>query len=213
MNKIEILVREVKSLIDQEIIDLNGITSRCFGKEVPLEETRKQFGEADFLSVVMLEEQVRGYGLNSKFSLNESVINYFGSGFIDPLLHDKELYARLNAFRINLISANAIMTRTQNPKVYSGFTRLCKDNNFLFSPDATSNIDQKCLSLAKEFCTHTGGAFSSTCNDEQICKNIYGRELMRNTPIPNERSNKVMSKLNISQGDAIILVGRKYSHL
>ncbi len=210
-NGLEIIAKKISTINDKEIKQLNLITAKCFGNSVPLDETRKQFEEAEMLSLLMQKGEIRGYGLNSQIQLNGTTINYFGSGFIDPQLQDKDVYAELNLFRSDQLPTEAIMTRTQNPKVYSGFMRLCQERGFLLSPDHDSKIDSPSLELAKAFSFRGGGAFSSECNNKQTCRGIYERELMGNTPLPNEATRKVMGELNVSNGDAIILVGRSYN--
>lgn len=208
-NGLEIVVKQGRSVSDEEIMQLNLITANCFGKEVPLEETRKQFEEAELLSLLMLDNTIKGYGLNSHLNLDCTQVNYFGSGFIDPEFQDRKLYSQFTRVRTELIVTPVIMTRTQNPKVFSGFTRLCQDRGLAMSPDSQGNVNNRSLELAKTFSNHGGGAFDSSCDDMQICRGLYGRELMANTPLPNDTTRRVMGELDVPKGDAIILVGGK----
>jgi hypothetical protein len=200
--EIDILARDPSRMSDCEIKDLNEITAKCFGKNVPLQETYEHIAEADFLSLLMVDGKIRGYGLNSGMQLVGCSVNYFGSGFIDPELHDCGLYLPLNEHRIEIFPASALMTRTQNPKVFSGFGRMCLENGFEISPSKDGSIDKKSLEMAREF--------SPSCTNEQVCIGAYGRELMSDTPAPLDSVANVMGKLNVSRGDGVILIGRKY---
>ena len=203
-----IVVEDPRKVSDSQIISLNGITARCFGKDVPLQETIDHIGEAEVLSLLMIKGDIRGYSLNSGLVLNETPVNYFGSGFIDPSLHDKGYYGLLNRHRASLIKymdsvipRDVIMTRTQNPKVYRAFNRLCLESGRIISPSFDCKVDEESLAIAR--------AFFGGCTDGQICNDVYGRELMASTPKPDDATRKVMGQLDVFLGDAIILVGRR----
>ncbi|KKP93359.1 MAG: hypothetical protein UR98_C0005G0011 [Parcubacteria group bacterium GW2011_GWA1_36_12] len=198
---VRIAAENAHNLKHSQIVDLNRITARCFGKDVPLQETIDHVHEANVLTLLMVRGEIKGYGLNSKLVLNGTDVNYFGSGFIDPDLHNRRHYSALNAYRDLIIQTDTIMTRTQNPKIYSAFRKLCFESGRNSSPSSNGEIDEVSLSLAR--------AFFLGCTDEQICRGVYGRELMSATPKPDEATKHVMGKLDASLGDAVILVGRR----
>ena len=198
---VRVIIEDACNLSDLQIADLNKITARCFGKDVPLQETIEHVREAHLLTLLMVNEGIRGYGLNSRLVLNGTNVNYFGSGFIDPDLHNHNLYALLNNRRDLTMETDTIMTRTQNPKVYSAFRKLCLNTGRNVSPCFDGRIDGASLSLAR--------AFFPECTDKQVCNGVYGRELMAETPRPDELTRFIMGKLDKSAGDAVILVGRR----
>ncbi len=198
---VRIVVEDPSHLHDSQIRALNGVTTRCFGKDVPLQETIDHMREAEALSLLMVKGEIRGYSLNSRLVLNRTPVNYFGSGFIDPDLPNCGYYASMNRHRDSLIQTDVLMTRTQNPKVYSAFHKLCLESGRMLSPSFDGAVDKESLALAR--------AFFSGCTDKQICNGVYGRELMFATPKPDETTRKVLGDLDVSLGDAVILVGRR----
>ena len=93
------------------------------------------------------------------------------------------------------------MTRTQNPKVMHGFNHLCQSFNYSMNPSIEGIIDSFALKVAK--------SQYQDCNDQMICKNAYGRELMANTPKPTDFTKHMVKDLDVDNGDAIVLVGIK----
>ena len=198
---VKIIVENASNLSDLQIKELNRITANCFAKDVPLDETVEHVREAHLLTLIIMGNSIKGYGLNSRIVFGDVAVNYFGSGFIDPSLHNRNLYSILNSCRDSTIGIDTIMTRTQNPRVYSAFRRLCLNTGRVISPLSDGRIDNLSLYLAR--------AFFPLCTSEQVCLGVYGRELMAETPKPDESTKSVMGKLDNSVGDAVILVGRK----
>src|SRR3989344_4210937 len=123
---VRIVVEDPSHLHDSQIRALNGVTTRCFGKDVPLQETIDHMRDAEALSLLMVKGEIRGYSLNSRL----------------------------------------VMTRTQNPKVYSAFHKLCVESCRMLSPSFDGAVDKESLALAR--------AFFSGCTDKQICNGGYG---------------------------------------
>lgn len=198
---VKIFASNPREMRMDEIVSLNGITARCFQKEVPLDETVDHVRSSDSLHLIQKGEKVIGYGLNSRLNILGTTVNYFGSGFIDPDYQDKGLglYEELNLIRFRGIPTKVIMTRTQNPKVYSAFGTLCLSLGFRFSPCTERKVDKFALSLAR--------SHFSDCDDRQFCRGAYGRELMIKTPLARGAVANVMRHLNVKNGDAVVLVG------
>jgi hypothetical protein len=198
------MATKVKKLNPREqskdlVFELNKLTAKCFGKDVPLHETEDRFASADFLFVLENESGVVGYAFNDMLDLAGHRVNYFSSGFLDPAWRGRGLYRKLNLERVKAIPLNFILTRTQHPKVVSGFEHVCRKLDFQVSLDG---ISSSALEIAR--------AFAPNCDENLVCSAVYGRELMANTPLPEYGTQKVLGSLNPNVGDAIILVGEKF---
>ena len=189
--------REQKSDL---VIALNKITARAFGKDVPIEETEERFRDADALFLVNDRNKVVGYGFNDIINLDGKTVNYFGSGFIEPEFQGQGLYEILNKERVQGILADVIMTRTQNPKVVSGFSRVCENLGYKISSNGM--MTPSALRIAR--------AYAPECTSELVCKGIYGRELMGNTPSPKRETARILSNVDPKKGDGIILIGERF---
>lgn len=183
------------------IVTLNELTARCFGKEVPLHETRDRFADAHVLFLVEQAGTVIGYAFNDLINLAGKKVNYWGSGFIAPEAQGRGLYDALNRERVRTIDADVIMTRTQNPRVVQAFKRQCDEQGFDFVPAPGQPIPVSALAI--------GRAYAKDCTDGLVCPGVYGRELMAKTPLPNGFAAQALQGVNPSNGDALILLGLK----
>ena len=192
---------EVRTPSLEEVVDLNRLTAICFGKEVPLDETHERCGEADKIFLLKKNGEIVGYAFNNSMKLNGYNIHYFGSAFVKPELQGG-VYHLLNEERIKAIESDIIMARTQNPKIYSGFQRLGREFGYTMSQDAKG--------VTKDLGLRVARAYSPDCTSRQICKGVYGRELMANTPKALGDTAVIFENIDTKAGDAIILVGIRH---
>ncbi|HLC85416.1 MAG TPA: hypothetical protein VJH22_06505 [Candidatus Nanoarchaeia archaeon] len=98
------------------ITALNGLTARCFGKEVPLQETCERFADATTLFLVEQAGTIVGYAFNDMLTLAGQRVNYWGSGFIAPEAQGKGLYDALNRERVRTIDADVIIQDAESSR-------------------------------------------------------------------------------------------------
>ena len=194
-----IIKLDPKAQPESLVHELNVLTANAFGKDVPMEETQERFDSADVLLLLEREGKIVGYGFNDILTLAGQKVNYFGSGFIAPEAQGFGLYGILKKARVEAVDADVIMTRTQNPRVVSGFARLCDTLGFEMSPSEI--IKPEALAIAR--------AYAPECTDGMVCHGVYGRELMGETPNPLGLAAGILRDVNPEKGDGIILVGKK----
>ena len=165
---------------------------------MPLEETQERFAHSDVVQLLMLGESVVGYAFNDHLQLAGHDVNYFSSCFVHPE-HRGGVYVPFNHARYAEIPTNVIATRTQNPRIYAGFQRFCEEEGFQLFPDTRGMVCQESLAVAQ--------AFASDCRDDQICRGVYGRELMANTPRAHGSIASLFENLKPEHGDAMVLIG------
>lgn len=180
--------------------ELNTLTALCFGKEVLLTETEERFVHSDVVQLLLKGEDVVGYAFNDRLRLASHPVNYFSSCFVHPD-HRGGVYVPFNHARYKEIPVDVVVTRTQNPRVYAGFARFCQEGGFILYPNATGEVREESLAIAS--------AFAPDCGHDQVCRGIYGRELMADTPSARESIAQLFGSLVPKQGDAIVLVGIK----
>ncbi len=196
------------------IVELNRLTAESFGKHVPIEETRER--GLDTSHIVILRDsggELVGYGTNDRTtvlvkSLNEEVgVNYFGSGFLKRSLQGNGFYHELNRLRVAAVDPTfpiikTLVTRTQNPRVYVGFEKICRESGMAVVPSdgATGESPLWIWELASETFSGIGKDF--------VCEAAYGRELMDKTPSAADYAVPRRFKQMVpSRGDAMVLVG------
>ncbi len=192
------------------IVELNRLTAESFGKHVPIEETRER--GLDTSHIVILRDfggELVGYGTNNKTdfkseSLDREVsVNYFGSGFLKRSLQGNGFYHDLNRLRVAAVGeTKVLMTRTQNPKVYIGFEKICRESGMAVVPSdgATGESLLWIWELASETFRGIGKDF--------VCEAAYGRELMDKTPSAVDYAVPRRFKQMVpSRGDAMVLIG------
>lgn len=186
--------------LEKEILigELNAITKDAFDKDVPMEETRERTVEVDMIYLVRNGEDVVGYMTNDIMTLAGHKVTYFSSAFLKREVQGNGLYNLINEFRLGTANG-VIMTRTQNPLVMKGFHDLCKQHGFQFFPNGI--MREEVLMMAREY--------SPNVEDDLICRGVYGRELMSETPLPNHETRELFDKLDVKKGDGVILIGIK----
>ncbi|MBS3169803.1 hypothetical protein J4210_04925 [Candidatus Woesearchaeota archaeon] len=180
--------------------ELNTLTALCFGKEVPLAETEERFVHSDVVQLLLHGKEVVGYAFNDRLQLVGHPVNYFSSCFVHPF-HRGGVYVPFNHARYKEIPVDVVLTRTQNPRVYAGFARFCQEGDFVLYPNATGEVGEESRAIAN--------AFAPGCGDDQVCRGIYGRELMADTPKADGSIAQLFESLVPEQGDAMVLVGIK----
>ncbi len=201
---VELLENPQELLSETEQIDLvktlNAISIEAFDKATPMQETWERTILADRIYLVKQNEEIVGYATNDDLKLNGKIVNYFGSALFKRKIQLRGLYNLLNVIRLESEHDGIIMTRTQNPVVMHNFKKLCVENNYLFFPNKTASSDD-IMRIAKEY--------SNTVDADFICKGVYGRELMNETPKPIGKITDLFTSLNLSEGDGLIMIGSK----
>ncbi|MBS3074677.1 hypothetical protein J4447_04495 [Candidatus Pacearchaeota archaeon] len=193
--------------MDALIKEFHEIAVDSFGRWLPFEAIDGRTRDADLLLVLRDKgSRAVGYTVNELLTLNGTKTNYFATGLLRRDIQGNGLYGPLNHLRSVAIPSEALMTRTQSPVVYRGFTKICSHQGLQVNPNGVSP-SPKALDIAKAFCGKTGEDF--------IVKGVYnfgegGRALMYDTPEPKtDIEKKIWSRLKINNGDAVIIVGVK----
>ncbi len=194
------------SELEQEILvrDLNTISVDAFNKPTPLEETRERTVGVDTIFLIKSGTEVVGYTTNDRMTLDNHAVNYFSSALFKRKVQQEGLYQKVNDLRVEFQPSDNIMTRTQNPLVVQGFRSLCQRHGFLIHPDSANSTPEPIIRIAR--------AYAPLAGEDLICRGVYGRALMDETPVPRENVRELFQRMNIPQGDAVILIGTKYIH-
>lgn len=188
---------------EQEVLvkELNSISVDAFNKATPIEETWERTVGVDCIFLIKEKEKIVGYATNDVMEISGKKVNYFSSALFRREIQSKGLYHEINKIRRDHIEGmDFLMTRTQNPMVYSGFKRLCEEGDREIFPNGKDTPDDV-MGIAK--------GYSSIVNKHMVCEGVYGRALMDDTPLPNAGSASVFSHVNMSRGDGMILIGAR----
>ncbi|MFH1173906.1 MAG: hypothetical protein V1725_02125 [archaeon] len=193
-----LLPKDIPAAQQEHIVrQLNDISTDAFNKYTPLDETRERTMGVDRIYLIEKGTDVLGYATNHRMKLAGENVNYFSSALFTRALQGKRIYKQLNKLRLQHLPSDIIMTRTQNPIVVHAFRKLCEETGRDCFPNG--KLDQHALHIAHAY---------ADCSDEMICKGVYGRQLMDNTPAPGREERALFSTLDIEQGDAVILIGK-----
>lgn len=181
------------------MIVLNEITTEAFHKETPIEETRERTVCVDQIYLVKKDGAILGYATNDVLDLAGERVNYFSSAIFTDELKSNGMYSELNRLRVECNDCNTIMTRTQNPVVIHSFKNLCDKLDFEFFPGGEI-IPKEILDIARDY--------SIDVDNHLICERVYGRALMDKTPLPRPELQELYKRIDVDDGDAIILIGQ-----
>ncbi len=209
------------------------VAVNSFGRWLPYSAIDSRTRVSDM--ILLLKDkmgEVVGYGVNEIRELNGVKVNCFSSGFVRRELQGEGIYCRMNDVRFEMLpTAEAILTRTQNPIVYRKFVELGRKHGFCMSPcenaarDTTGELAHtyfyhpesnplKITSTARELAL----AYGPDMRDDMVVEGVYnfpeegigGRALMYDTPRPSTEIERIIwGSLQIDKGDAVIIVGHK----
>ncbi len=182
--------------------NLYDVALDAFGKWLPAEAIESRTAEGSLVLVLYQEERIIGYAVNDLLSLAGREVNYFASGFLRREMQGNGLYSEMNRLRAELLPANVMMTRTQNPLVYAQFKKLCDEKKYRLEPQGRI-VQKETLAIAR--------AYSPEVEESMIVRGIYwNRSLMDDTPMPRgEMERRIWSNLTVEKGDALIIIGDK----
>ena len=146
------------------------------------------------------EDNIIGYSTNLFHEINNKKVNYFRVTFFDSSIKGAGAYALLQDLRINIFPSDYIFSRTQNPIVYKTFERLFNQNGMIISP-RVDYVDQKCLSLAKKL--------DFEVDNNSIIKNAVRSIVALETPDPGEKLRSMWDKIDLYNGDTLLVAGYK----
>ncbi|MFH1589659.1 MAG: hypothetical protein ABIB43_03785 [archaeon] len=189
-----------KTMQEKLVKELNVLTAAIFNKATPIEETWERTVGVDIVYLIKNQDEIVGYTTNDLMKLNGRKMNYFSSAFIKRDLQDHGLYHEINNIRFNTHPTDVIMTRTQTPIVISGFKRLCDENGFTMFPSG-GLVPPDIMNIAR--------AYDPNVNFSLVCKGVYGRALMDDTPEPRDDVRSMFNMINVNNGDGMILIGTK----
>ena len=178
--------------------ELNAISIDAFNKPTPPEETWERTVRVGRIYLLKDSGRIVGYATNALMELNGIGVNYFSSALLRREVQNKGLYGPLNRLRVETIDSDVIMTRTQNPLVVKGFLSLCEQLGMQGFPNGISPTE-RVMDIAR--------AYSPNVDPDMVCKGVYGRALMDNTPNPCKSIEHICSKLDVDRGDGLILIG------
>ncbi len=182
--------------------NLYDVALDAFGKWLPAEAIESRTAEASLVLVLYQKGRIIGYAVNDLLSLAGKEVNYFASGFLRREMQGKGLYSEMNRLRAELLPANVMMTRTQNPLVYAQFRKLCDEKRYQLEPQERI-VPEDTLAIAR--------AYSPEVEESLIVRGVYwNRSLMDDTPMPKgEMERRIWSNLTVEKGDALIIIGER----
>jgi hypothetical protein len=206
------------------IREVNDVTAKSFGCNVPIQETEEHLTESNLGHFVYLKDNGRprlvAYALNDIFDctfshgeeFKESTtlkVNYFASAFIIPEIRRQfALYKLLGSARL-LNDEDVLMVRTQNPIVMSFFAWLCQFTGMeLHCPTRYPTNGR----LPKNVTQTVSQKFGKMClwPKDLLFREVYGRCLTgkpieATTPFTKELTRRLAPYA----GDAVVMVGVK----
>ncbi len=187
----------------KELIDsFYDVALDAFSKWLPREAIESRTADASCVIALYKDNRVVAYAVNDLLTLAGHEVNYYASGFIRRELQGNGLYSYLNMLRQQLLPADHVMTRTQNPIVYREFKKLCDKLRYTLDPK-NGTVSNLAIELAREF--------TPEVESNMVVRGVYwNRSLMDDTPEPkSELEREVWKNINLNNGDAVILVGSK----
>ncbi len=194
---------DTKSM-DELITDCHKLASKSFGKYIHWRAIDGRSRESYSILLLTHNDEKVGYAVNDRLLINNRLTNYFSTGMIIPDHQGKGLYSWFNQVRQAILpDAEVVLTRTQNPVVYKGFTNYCNKYGFSNIYPESTTIPDNVVEFVRQW--------DPDIEDSLISKKIYfGRELMGSTPAPDSLLiQKLWNQINTKQGDAYVVIGHR----
>ena len=183
------------------IYEQYALTNRLFKDQVNVNVAIDQAFRSDiWIHIHDKKKRIVGYTINN-FEMHAGVpVNYMSVALLEKELHGKGIYVALNKVRIAAIpSAKALITITQNPRVYRGLRRAAEKLSWIIAPDGTKQVPIIKKVVRSKF---------SGVDEHFVVKDAYfGSSLLADTPKPvTEDEKAVWSNLDVNNGDAVVIV-------
>ena len=157
--------------------------------------------EADlWIHILDDKKNIIGWSINKEIIINDQSANYFKITMFHKSLQGQGIYPLLNELRFQIIKADLLFVRTQNPQVYKYFSQLCLRHNFKISP-TIKNTNIKMIKLLE---------YTFDDIDNQSVQRGLFNNAVSNNPIKfDSKTSHIWSRMSIDNGDCLVIIGYK----
>ena len=177
------------------------LSQNSFGSDIGFNKILERSINADlWIHILDNKNKIIGLSINKKLFLNKQFVNEFCMTILNKHYKKLGIYPLLNELRIKFFPCDYLLVRTQNPFVYKYFSKLCLDNSYKVSP-TINKINSNIIELIKELYPKV--------DSNSIQRSGFDNELLKNTPKPPIEIKPIWDRMDISNGDLVIIVGYK----
>ena len=179
----------------------HNISINALNNDLGLQAIIDRNSEADlWIHIIDDKKNIIGWSINKKIIIEDQTANYFQITMFHECLQGQGIYPLLNELRIEIIKADLLFVRTQNPQVYKYFTQLCHNNNYKISP-TTKNTNIKIVKLLEN-------TFNNL-DDESVQRGLFNKAVSNNPQKFDNETRFIWSRMNVDEGDCLIIIGYK----
>ena len=143
-------------------------------------------------------KNIIGFSINEGFEIEHKIVNYFRVTILNKNIQKQGIYPLLNKLKVAVLPADIFLVRTQNPVVYKYFTQMCEQRGLMVSPTADF-INPAAVNIVRWLIPEVD-AYS-------VQHSVLEGEVLVNTPQPPKEHAPIWERMDIYNGDVVVILG------
>ena len=186
---------EVMDIIRQH----HEVSKNGLGNDIGLDALVHRNRDADlWIHILDENKNIIGFSINEGYEVENKIVNYFRVTIFNKDIQKLGIYPLLNELKVTLLPADIYLVRTQNPVVYKYFSQMCAQRGLLVSPSANT-INPAAVDIARWLIPEV--------DVYSIQRSAMDCEALVNTPKPPKEHAPIWDRMDISNGDMVIILG------
>ena len=175
------------------------VSKNGFGNDIGLDAFVHRNRNADlWIHILDENKNIIGFSINEGFEIEHKIVNYFRITILNKNIQKQGIYPLLNKLKVAVLPADIFLVRTQNPVVYKYFTQMCEQRGLMVSPTADF-INPAAVDIVRWLIPEVD-AYS-------VQHSVLEGEVLVNTPQPPKEHAPIWERMDIYNGDVVVILG------
>ena len=175
------------------------VSKNGFGNDIGLDAIIHRNQNADlWIHILDENKNIIGFSINEEFEIEHKIVNYFRITILNKNIQKQGIYPLLNELKVAILPADIFLVRTQNPVVYKYFTQMCEQRGLMVSPTADF-INPAAVDIVRWLIPEV--------DTYSVQHSVLEGEVLVNTPKPLKEHAPIWERMDIYNGDVVVILG------
>ena len=175
------------------------VSKNGFGNDIGLDAFVHRNRDADlWIHILDENKNIIGFSINEGYEIEYKIVNYFRVTILNKNIQKQGIYPLLNELKVAILPADIFLVRTQNPVVYKYFAQMCEQRGLMVSPTADF-INPAAVDIVRWLIPEVD-AYS-------VQHSVIEGEALVNTPQPPKEHAPIWERMDIHNGDVVVILG------
>ncbi|MEA1881111.1 MAG: hypothetical protein U9N31_01730 [Candidatus Marinimicrobia bacterium] len=194
---------DIETRNSPEVMDIirqhHTVSKNGLGNDIGLDAFVHRNRDADlWIHILNENKNMIGFSINEGYTVEKKIINYFRVTIFNKNIQKQGIYPLLNELKVAILPADMFLVRTQNPVVYKYFTQMCEQRGLMVSPTADF-INPAAVDIAR--------CLIPDVDAYSVQRSMIDGEALVGTPKPPEEHAPIWERMNIYDGDVVVILG------